>query len=271
DLLRSVDLAGAQPLEQVFDGEVEVHDLVGLLEEAVGHGLADGHAGRALDQVVQALEVLHVEGGDDVDARGEELEHVLPALAVARAREVRVRSLVDDGHLRAPREDRAAVHLLDGDAAVLDAPARHDLEPLDERRGLGAAVGLDEADDAVDAALAQRVRLLEHAVGLADAGGEAEIHLQPAALRAADELEEVLGARRHPPILPTTPRLSDNRAQCARTKPRRRRPCAPAWSSRRWVWSSATSAPARSTPCPSAWRASTASRPSRPTSSASSR
>ena len=34
DLVGGVDLAGPQPLEQVLDREVEVHDLVGLLEEA---------------------------------------------------------------------------------------------------------------------------------------------------------------------------------------------------------------------------------------------
>ena len=69
DLVGRVDLAGAQPLEQVLDGEVEVHDLVGLLEEAVGDGLADRDAGGALDQVLEALEVLDVERADHVDAR----------------------------------------------------------------------------------------------------------------------------------------------------------------------------------------------------------
>ena len=64
--------------------------------------------------------------------------------------------------------------------------------PVDQRRGLGAAVRLDEAEHDVDAALLQRVRLLEHAVGLADARGEADVELEPAALRALDELEEVL-------------------------------------------------------------------------------
>ena len=81
------------------------------------------------------------------------------------------------------------------DAAVLDLAARHDLEPVDQRRGLGAAVGLDEAEHDVDAALAERVRLLEHPVGLADAGGEPDVELEPAAPGALHQLEEVLGAR----------------------------------------------------------------------------
>ena len=53
--------------------------------------------------------------------------------------------------------------------------------------------GLDEADHHVDALPAQAVALLEHLVGLADAGGEAEIDFQPPALLLADQVEEALG------------------------------------------------------------------------------
>ena len=140
DLLRRVDLARLEPLEEVLDREIEVHDLVRLQEERVGDGLAHAHAGGALDEVVQALEVLDVERADDVDARGEQLEHVLVALPVLRAGDVGVRDLVDDRDRRAAREHRVEVHLLDGDAAVLDLAAGDDLETADERRGLRPAV-----------------------------------------------------------------------------------------------------------------------------------
>ena len=137
--------------------------------------------------------MLDVEGADDVDAGVEELEHVLVALLVAAAGHVGVRELVDDRDLRLAREDGVEVHLLDGDAAILDLAPRHVLEARDELRGLGAAVRLDEAEHDVDAALLERVRLLEHAVGLADAGGEADVELEPPALAPLDELEEVFG------------------------------------------------------------------------------
>ena len=101
DLVGAVDLAGAQPFLQVLDGQIQVDDLVGLLEEAVGHGLADGDARDALDDVLEALEVLHVERADHVDAGVQQLEDVLVPLAVVAARNVRVRQLVDDDDLRA--------------------------------------------------------------------------------------------------------------------------------------------------------------------------
>ena len=72
-------------------------------------------------------------------------------------------------------------------------PAGHLLQLADLGDGLRPAVRLDEADHHVDALPPQAVAFLEHVVGLAHAGGEAEVDLQPAALLAADEVEEQLG------------------------------------------------------------------------------
>ena len=85
-LLRDVDLALVQALEQLVDGQVDDAHLVRLVEDRVGHRLADDDAGDLRDHVVEALEVLHVERREDVDARVEQLLDVLPALEVARAR-----------------------------------------------------------------------------------------------------------------------------------------------------------------------------------------
>src|SRR5207248_8846565 len=57
----------------------------------------------------------------------------------------------------------------------------------------GAPVRLDERHHHVDAAPAQSVRLLQHAVRLADSRGEAHVQLQPSAPGPLDQLEEVLG------------------------------------------------------------------------------
>ena len=97
----------------------------------------------------------------------EQLLDVLPALLVPRAGHVRVRELVDERDLRAPREDRVDVHLLERRAAVLDALARDDLEVADLVGRLRAAVRLDEADDDVLAVLAPAPALVQHRERLA--------------------------------------------------------------------------------------------------------
>ncbi len=58
-------------------------------------------------------------------------------------------------------------------------------------------MGLDHADDDVDAGPAPGVRALQHLVGLADAGGGADEDLEPAAraLLAARRFQQCLGRR----------------------------------------------------------------------------
>ena len=129
DALRRVDLAGAQPLLQRLGREVDEHDLVGLVEDPVGERLADADAGELEDRVVEALEVLDVDGRGDVDAGVEDLVDVLVALLVARPGRVRVRELVDERELGLAADHRVDVHLLELEPAVLDAQPRHRSSP----------------------------------------------------------------------------------------------------------------------------------------------
>ena len=66
---------------------------------------------RLLGDVVEGLQVLDVHGGDDVDARVQQLGDVLPALRVPGPGGVGVRELVDHRDLRGAGEDRVQVHL----------------------------------------------------------------------------------------------------------------------------------------------------------------
>ena len=52
--------------------------------------------------------------------------------------------------------------------------ARNDFEAFEQRLGLAAAMRLDNADDDVVAVFLQRMGLLQHFVGLADAGSGAD-------------------------------------------------------------------------------------------------
>ena len=89
-----------QPLQQIVGRHVHQLDLVGLLEDGVGHGLAHGDAGDLRDDIVEALEVLDVERGVDVDAAVEELLDVLPAFGMTGAGRVGVGQFVDKDQSR---------------------------------------------------------------------------------------------------------------------------------------------------------------------------
>ena len=146
-----------------------------------GHRLAHADAGDARDHVVEAFDVLDVERGVDVDAGGDQFLDIHVAFGMPAARRVAVCQLIDQGELRAARQQRVEVHLRQRVAAVFDRAARHDLEAVEEAFGLGTPVGLHDADDDIDTFLEARACGGEHLVGLADAGRGAEEQLQPTA------------------------------------------------------------------------------------------
>jgi hypothetical protein len=152
DLVQVVHDAAFQTVQQSVGGQVDEHYLVCLIEHGVGQRLLHPHSGDLEHGVVQALEVLDIHRRDHADAGGEDLLDALPSLLVGGAGHVGVRHLVDQDPRRTTSDDCGGVELLELLAAVLEALERNLLEALDEFSGLGAAVGLHEADHEVLAA-----------------------------------------------------------------------------------------------------------------------
>ena len=196
-LLGNVDLALLEALDQVVGGEVDELDGIGAVEHRVRHGLAHANMRDLRDDVVEALDMLDVDGGVDVDAVVEQLLDVEIALGMAAAGRVGMGELVDQHDLRAARDDGVEVHLLEPLAFVFDPPAGNDLEPFEQSLRLFAAMGLDDADDDIVAVLLSGAGLLQHLVGLADAGRGADENLEPAgrALLPPGGLEQGLRRR----------------------------------------------------------------------------
>src|SRR5262249_43374308 len=132
-LLRYINLSLAQALDQVFRGEVDDLDVVRLVEDAVGHGLAHADPGDPRDDVVEALDMLDVESREHVDARADQLFDIEIALRMSAARRVGVSELVDENELRPPLEDRIQIHLGQEMAFVLDLLPRDYLEAFEKR------------------------------------------------------------------------------------------------------------------------------------------
>ena len=193
-LLRDVDLSFLEPLDQIVGREIDQFDGVGAIEHGIRHGLAHADMRDLSDDVVQAFDVLDIDGGVDVDAVAQQLFDVEIALGMAAAGRVGVGKFVDQHDLRPAGDDGVEVHLLEPLALVFDAPARDDFEALQQRLGLLAAVGLDDADDNVVAVFLPGAGLLQHLVGLADAGRRTheDLELADAAFLAPRRLEQGL-------------------------------------------------------------------------------
>ena len=68
--------------------------------------------------------MLDVHRSEDIDSRLQQFEHVLIPLGVATPGDIGVGELVDQAQLRPASDDRLDVHLLEGGAAVVEAPPR---------------------------------------------------------------------------------------------------------------------------------------------------
>ena len=148
--------------------------------------------------------MLDVEGGVDVDAVGEQLLDIEIAFGMAAAGRVGMGELIDESKLRATLEQGVEVHLLERAVFVVEAMARDDFEPLNQRLGLFASVGFDHASDHIDAALGAGPCLLEHLIGFTDArrGAHEDLELAGAAFLSPCSFEQ--GIRRGSLVLITT-------------------------------------------------------------------
>ena len=152
-LLRDVNLAFLQACDEILGREIDQLDGIGAVEDEVRHGLADADPRDLGDDVVEAVDVLDVDGRVDVDAVVQDLLDVEVALGMAAAGSVGVGKLVDQHDLRAAGEDGVEVHLLEALAPVLDLPARDDLEAFEQCLGLLPAMRLDHPGDDIVAVL----------------------------------------------------------------------------------------------------------------------
>lgn len=93
---RQVDPAGSDPVKQIIGRDVDQFDLFGQINHAVGNCLADDDARDLADDVIEALDVLDVERGPDIDPRSKEVVDILPPLVVEAAGGIGVREFVDE-------------------------------------------------------------------------------------------------------------------------------------------------------------------------------
>ncbi|MNF39079.1 hypothetical protein D3C84_200430 [compost metagenome] len=146
-LLRQLELARAPPLQQFARRQVDEHQLVGLLHHPVGNRLVDAQAGELHHLTVETLQVLHVEGGVDVDAGGEQLLHVLPAPGVAAAGRIGMGQLGDQGQLRRIGQQTVEVEL----CTLAGAASGRLLRQAGEQGGRLGVRRLDQGDAQCDA------------------------------------------------------------------------------------------------------------------------
>ena len=231
-LVREVDLAFLEALQQFIGWQVDQHHFIGGVEYMVGHGLPDADSGNAADHIIKGFQVLDVDRRIDVDAGRQQFVHVLPALGMARALDVGMGQFVHQDEFRRACQGTIDVELLQHLVAVRHVLQRQALQSIHQGLGFLPAVGFHHADDHVGTLLRPLARGGQHGVGLADAGRRAEKYLQLAArgtnLLILDLVEELVGIGAsvgHVPVWLSSAKFSSNTLTRASPKRPKSRPC----------------------------------------------
>ncbi len=167
-LVGHIDLALAQPLNQIIGRQVDDFDLRAVYDP-VGHGFAHPHPRDLGDDIVQALQMLDIDCRVDVNAGAEQFFDIQIAFRMPRSRRIAVRQLVDEDQRRPARQDGVDIHLREFAALIGDAAPRDCLQAFEQCFGFLAAMGFDNANDDIDTHRPSAAGGLEHLVSLADA------------------------------------------------------------------------------------------------------
>jgi hypothetical protein len=166
---------------QRLGSDVHELNLLGPTDDRVGNRLLLRDARDLLHHVVDRLEVLDVDRGDDVDASVQQCFDVLPALLVSRPGSVGVGEFIDQGNLGLACEDRVKIHLFESGSSVVVGHARNDFKIAHLSVRLRSTVRLDVTNHHVRTAVATSPPFVEHPVGLADPGRGSQVDAELAA------------------------------------------------------------------------------------------
>ena len=111
-LVRHIDLTVLQALDQIIRRQVDQFDVIGFVDDRIGHRLAHPDAGDLGNDVVQAFDVLDIEGSVDVDAASDQLLDIHVTFGMAAARRIGVRQLINQRQLRASCQQGVQIHLI---------------------------------------------------------------------------------------------------------------------------------------------------------------
>ena len=194
-LAADVDFALIEPLAQIVRGEVHQHHVVRGVKEGIGNRLPHLHAGDPADDVIQAFQMLDVNGSENIYPGLQQFIHILPALWMAGAWRIAVRQLIHQNQRRTAGEGGVEIELIDVPPAMGKPPRRQSAQALQHRGGLFTAVGLRHANQNIQPLGAQPLRFRQHRPGFPHPGAGAKEHFQFAAMRGGGVLQQAVRVR----------------------------------------------------------------------------
>ena len=180
DLFGNIDLALVKSSDQFVGRDVDEFDFVRFVDNGIRDRLGDSDTRDLGDHVVQAFQVLDVDGGPNVDARLEQFPNILPTLGVPASQRVRVGKFINED--RCGFAGKRCIKIKLSDACADHLARRNALQPFCHRFGFSAPVRFQITDHKIAVTFLLLLRRLKHGVGFADACRHAEKDLETAFL-----------------------------------------------------------------------------------------
>ena len=166
--LRRIDFSRLQPIQKIFGGKVDVHDLVRLRDYFIWDPFFDPDAGRVFDNIIERLQMLNVNGADDIYSHGQQILNVFVPFAILAPGRVGVSQFIDQRHRRLACKQRIEIHFPQSNVVIFNRARRYDLQIANLCGRLRAIVWLDIPDHHVHATLLQPVAFHQHFVRFSD-------------------------------------------------------------------------------------------------------
>ena len=90
-----IDFSLIEAVKELLGAKINEFDRVGPVEKGVGDPFANYYAGDLFDEVCAALDMLNIDGGENIDTACQEFFNVLIAFRMTRTGNIRMRQLID--------------------------------------------------------------------------------------------------------------------------------------------------------------------------------
>jgi len=149
----NVNLSFFKTLDEIIGSEIDQFDGIGAVENRIRYGFTNTDVGDLGDNLIQAVNVLNVHGGVNIDASAQQLLDVEVAFWVPAAWRIGMSEFIDQDDLRSPSDDGIEVHLVQELTLVLNALTRNDLQAIQQCLCFLAAMSFDDPYDDVIAVI----------------------------------------------------------------------------------------------------------------------
>ena len=113
-------LAGLESREQFIGRDIDQHNFICFIKHGIGQRFGNADSRDATDHIVQALQMLHIDGRKDIDACAQQFIDVLPAFRMTRAGRIRVRQFIHQDQCGMPREGGVDIEFTDRLAPMIN-------------------------------------------------------------------------------------------------------------------------------------------------------